>query len=167
MTEADLYTLYKGVYLPALVHTPESLKYYEDFKFRSDDILIVTYPKSGTTWMQEVLPLVVSGGDPASVESLPNWDRVPWLEETRALTLSLEDHPSPRLMTTHFTPSMMPTSFHQAKPKVVYVMRNPKDVFTSFITVGLPRSWSLRALGQSSYKSSWREKSCLDPGSIT
>ncbi|XP_032430801.1 sulfotransferase family 2, cytosolic sulfotransferase 2 isoform X1 [Xiphophorus hellerii] len=131
MTEADLYTLYKGVYVPTAVHTPESLKYYEEFTFRPDDVVIVTYPKSGTTWMQEILPLIVSGGDPASVETLPNWDRVPWLEETRASILKLEERPSPRLFTTHFHYSMMPPSFFQVKPKVVYVMRNPKDVFTS------------------------------------
>ncbi|XP_054913521.1 sulfotransferase 2A1-like isoform X1 [Poeciliopsis prolifica] len=131
MTEADLYTLYKGVYVPKAVHTPESLKYYEEFTFRPDDVVIATYPKSGTTWMQEILPLIVSGGDPASVETLPNWDRVPWLEETRASILKLEERPSPRLFTTHFHYDMMPPSFFQVKPKVVYVMRNPKDVFTS------------------------------------
>ncbi|XP_014916082.1 bile salt sulfotransferase-like isoform X1 [Poecilia latipinna] len=131
MTEADLYTLYKGVYVPNGVHTPESLKYYEEFTFRPDDVVIVTYPKSGTTWMQEILPLILSGGDPASVETLPNWDRVPWLEETRASSLKLEERPSPRLFTTHFHYNMMPPSFFQVKPKVVYVMRNPKDVFTS------------------------------------
>ncbi|XP_023128619.2 sulfotransferase 2B1-like [Amphiprion ocellaris] len=131
MTEAELYTVYKGIYVPAHLHTPQSLKYFEEFSFRPDDILITTYPKSGTTWMQEIVPLIMSGGDPASVESLCNWDRVPWLEETRASELNLEDRPSPRLLTTHFHYSMMPPSFFEAKPRVIYVMRNPKDVFTS------------------------------------
>lgn len=131
MTETELYTLYKGVYVPSSLHPPESLRYYEEFAFRPDDILIVTYPKSGTTWMQEMLPLIISGGDPASIETLHNWDRVPWLEENRALTLNLEKRPSPRMFTTHFHYSMMPPSFFEVKPKVIYVMRNPKDVFTS------------------------------------
>ncbi|KAM6963587.1 sulfotransferase family 2, cytosolic sulfotransferase 2 [Tautogolabrus adspersus] len=131
MTEAELYTMYKGVYLPSFVHPQESIEYYEDFTFRPDDILIVTYPKSGTTWMQEIVPLITSGGDPASVETLPNWDRVPWLEENRARILNLEQRPSPRMFSTHFQYNMMPPSFFEVKPKVVYVMRNPKDVFTS------------------------------------
>lgn len=47
MTEAELYTLYKGVYVPSNLHPPQSLKYYEEFTFRSDDIIIAIYPKSG------------------------------------------------------------------------------------------------------------------------
>lgn len=47
MAKVDLYAEYKGVYVPVHLHTPVSLKYYEDFTFRSDDILIITYPKSG------------------------------------------------------------------------------------------------------------------------
>ncbi|XP_070783036.1 sulfotransferase family 2, cytosolic sulfotransferase 2 [Enoplosus armatus] len=131
MTEAELYTLYKGVYIPSSLHSPQSLKFCEEFTFRPEDIVIVTYPKSGTTWMQEIIPLIMSRGDPASVESLPNWDRVPWLEERRAYLLNLEERPSPRMFTTHFKYNMMPPSFFEVKPKVVYVMRNPKDVFTS------------------------------------
>ncbi|XP_026208042.1 sulfotransferase family 2, cytosolic sulfotransferase 2 [Anabas testudineus] len=131
MTEAELYTVYKGVYVPSHLHPPHSLRYYEEFAFRPDDIIVATYPKSGTTWMQEIVPLVVSGGDPASVETLPNWDRVPWLEEQRACILNLEQRPSPRMFSTHFHYNMMPASFFEVKPKVIYVMRNPKDVFTS------------------------------------
>ncbi|CAN9508888.1 unnamed protein product [Ophioblennius macclurei] len=131
MTEAELYSVHKGVYVSVTLHPPKSLKYYEDFTFRPDDILIVTYPKSGTTWTQEIIPLVLSGGDSASVETLPNWDRVPWLEESRACTLSLEDRPSPRVFTTHYNYNMMTKSYFQVKPKVIYVMRNPKDVLTS------------------------------------
>ncbi|KAG7270604.1 hypothetical protein CRUP_011520, partial [Coryphaenoides rupestris] len=105
---------------------------YEDFQFRPDDILIATYPKSGTTWMQEIVPLVQAEGDPAAVQSLPNWDRAPWLEGLATHTLNLEQRPSPRVLTTHHQYSVLPPSFFKARPKVVYVMRNPKDVCTSF-----------------------------------
>ncbi|XP_042252349.1 sulfotransferase 2B1-like isoform X1 [Thunnus maccoyii] len=131
MTEAEYYIEYKGVYLPSSLHPPKSLKYYEEFTFRPDDIVIVTYPKSGTTWMQEIVPLIMSGGDPASVETLPNWDRVPWLEVHQTRFLRLESRPSPRMFATHYQYNMMPPSFFEVKPKVIYVMRNPKDVFTS------------------------------------
>ncbi|KAK5851317.1 hypothetical protein PBY51_002120 [Eleginops maclovinus] len=131
MTEAELYTVYKGLRVPSLLHTPKSLKYFEEFTFRQDDIIIVTYPKSGTTWTQEIVPLIMSGGDPASVETVPNWERVPWLEEIQASTYNLEQRPSPRMLTTHFPYNMMPPSFFEVRPKVIYVMRNPKDVFVS------------------------------------
>lgn len=131
MTEAELYSQYKGVYLPKVVHHPECLKHFEEFTFRTDDIIIATYPKSGTTWMQEIVPLILSEGDMASVLTLPNWDRMPWLEAHRAMALNLEQRPSPRCFVSHLHYSMMPKSFFKVKPKVIVVMRNPKDVFTS------------------------------------
>ncbi|XP_042590814.1 sulfotransferase 2B1-like [Cyprinus carpio] len=131
MTEAELYSVYKGVYLPTHLHPPESLKYCEEFTFRPDDILIVTYPKSGTTWMQEVVPLIVSEGDLTPVLTVPNWDRVPWLEEHRAILLNLEQRPSPRVFATHFHHHMMNESYFKTKPRVIYLMSDCKDVFTS------------------------------------
>uniref|UniRef100_A0A8C2FNH1 Sulfotransferase n=1 Tax=Cyprinus carpio TaxID=7962 RepID=A0A8C2FNH1_CYPCA len=135
MTEAELYSVYKGVYLPTHLHPAESLKYCEEFTFRPDDILIVTYPKSGTTWMQEVVPLIVSEGDLTPVLTVPNWDRVPWLEEHRAILLNLEQRPSPRVFP--HTACALFNEMHSdycvlhSVLQVLYVMRNPKDVFTS------------------------------------
>ncbi|KAI5103033.1 sulfotransferase family 2, cytosolic sulfotransferase 2, partial [Silurus meridionalis] len=144
MTEADLYCEYKGVYVPKQLHPPESLKYYEDFTFRQDDVLIVTFPKSGflsplsflffflgTTWMQEIVPLIHSEGDLTPVHTIPNWKRVPWLEQERVIQLNLEQRPSPRIFSTHLHHSMMNDFYFKVKPKVIYVLRNPKDVFTS------------------------------------
>lgn len=131
MTEADLYLTYRGLHLSKEYHSAESLSYCEQFTFRPDDILIVTFPKSGTTWVQEIVPLILSGGDPASVETLPNVHRCPWLEHTVASRLRLEDRASPRVLTTHLYYHMMPKSFYTAKPKVIYIIRNPKDVLVS------------------------------------
>ncbi|KAL0984980.1 hypothetical protein UPYG_G00151380 [Umbra pygmaea] len=80
--------------------------------------------------MKEILPLILNGGDLTPVQSIPNWDRVPWLEETRA-SLVLKGQPSPRAMVSHLPYHLMPPSFFTSKAKVIYVTRNPKDVMVS------------------------------------
>ena len=37
---------------------------WNDFSFRDDDIIISTYAKSGTTWMQQIIGQLLFGGDP-------------------------------------------------------------------------------------------------------
>ena len=37
---------------------------WNDFPFRDDDIVISTYAKSGTTWMQQIIAQMLFGGDP-------------------------------------------------------------------------------------------------------
>ncbi|KAJ8384472.1 hypothetical protein AAFF_G00204930 [Aldrovandia affinis] len=130
METSDKYMYYHGLMLPNVVHTEESLKYARTFKVQDEDVFAITYPKSGTTWMQEILPLVMNGGDLTPVQTVPNWDRVPWLEETRA-ALVLNDRPSPRAMATHLPYHLMPPSFFTCKAKVIYVTRNPKDIAVS------------------------------------
>lgn len=67
--------------------------------------------------MQEILPLVLNGGDLTPVQTIPNWDRVPWLEEKR-LALVVDKMESPRGLVTHFPYYLMPPSFHTSKAKV-------------------------------------------------
>ncbi len=47
MTEEELYTMYKGIYLPLHFNPPQALQYMEGITFRPDDVIIATYPKSG------------------------------------------------------------------------------------------------------------------------
>lgn len=72
---------------------------------------------SGTTWVQEILPPLLNGGDLTSVETIPNWDRVPWLEETRA-SVVLDKLHSPRALVSHMPYNLMPSSFFKSKAKV-------------------------------------------------
>lgn len=67
--------------------------------------------------MQEILPLVLNGGDLTPIQTIPNWDRAPWLEEKR-LALVVDQLTSPRPMVTHFPYQLMPPSFHTSKAKV-------------------------------------------------
>lgn len=73
---------------------------------------------TGTTWLQEIVPLIVSEGDFTPVLTVPNWDRVPWLRGDRAILLNLEQRPSPRIFATHFHHQMMNKSYFTIKPRV-------------------------------------------------
>ena len=47
---------------------------WNDFKFRDDDIVIATYGKSGTTWMQQILAqLIFKGQEGIAVSPLSPW----------------------------------------------------------------------------------------------
>ena len=72
---------------------------------------------AGTTWMQEILPLVLNGGDLTPVHNIVNWDRVPWLEEKRLAEI-VDRLTSPRSLVSHFPYNLMPPSFHTSKAKV-------------------------------------------------
>ncbi|XP_029307858.1 sulfotransferase family 2, cytosolic sulfotransferase 3 [Cottoperca gobio] len=130
MSSEEIYLNYKGLMFPKETHSLESLEFAQEFKFKDEDVMAVVYPKSGTIWMQEILPLLLNGGDLTPIHTIPNWDRVPWLEEKR-LALLVDKMASPRAMVTHFPYQLMPPSFHTSKAKVIYVMRNPKDILVS------------------------------------
>lgn len=47
MDNNELYLIYHGLMLPKISHSWESLSYFEKFDFKDDDVIAVTYPKSG------------------------------------------------------------------------------------------------------------------------
>uniref|UniRef100_A0A8D2DEF9 Sulfotransferase n=1 Tax=Sciurus vulgaris TaxID=55149 RepID=A0A8D2DEF9_SCIVU len=122
----------QGILFPKGLYSPESISQAENTSnVRDDDIFIITYPKSGTTWMIEILSLILKNGDPSWIRSVPIWERAPWCE-TVISAFTLQDQTSPRLLSSHLPIQLFPKAFFSTKAKVIYLSRNPRDVVVSF-----------------------------------
>jgi len=155
--EVSYETTPPGMVLPKM--TPQ--KFLDDmieYNVKKDDIFLVSYPKSGTTWMQRILSLMLVEGDVQAVSKTHLWESVPFLENAQRVALRTvvnEDDPlkgmyeiaetmdSPRLMKTHLPIQFLPKQIEEVKPRVIYIARNPKDTAASFfhfckIIRGLP-----------------------------
>ena len=93
---------------------------------RPDDVFIATYPKSGTTLMQMMVYQLSTTG---SMDIDHIGDHVPWFEVVGAgRPQYLASLPSPRFFKSHHRRDELP-----AKGKVIYVVRDVKDVAVSYL----------------------------------
>ncbi|XP_034844848.1 sulfotransferase 1A1 [Mirounga angustirostris] len=124
----------KGI--PLVKYFAEALGSLQDFQAQPDDLLISTYPKSGTTWVSEILDMIYQGGDVQKCQRAPIFIRVPFLEfKVPGVPTGLEvlkDTPAPRLIKTHLPLALLPQTLLDQKVKVVYMARNAKDVAVSY-----------------------------------
>ncbi|XP_033099686.1 sulfotransferase 1E1-like [Anneissia japonica] len=129
--------IWDEVIYPWFVHA-ETLDAMSDFQVRHDDVYVISYPKSGTTWTQEIVSLINSNGEPDSVKDKHVEERVPHLEMSTAIPgtilyprITAMPDDKPRLIKTHLPYQHMPKDFLVKKPKIVYIARNYKDVSVS------------------------------------
>ncbi|XP_072050078.1 sulfotransferase 1B1-like [Amphiura filiformis] len=144
--------VYDGITFPPLVKA-SNLDAMKTWQVREDDIFVVTYPKSGTHWMFEIVNLIVNKGDPAKFDRsrMPtapelnvNIDLSAMQGDVEAITASpagyeiIDGWNSPRIIGTHMHERFMPPDAWKKKVKIVYLGRNPKDVFCSSAAFSLP-----------------------------
>ncbi|KAM4631693.1 sulfotransferase 1 family member D1-like [Discoglossus pictus] len=107
-----------------------------NFQARPDDLLICTYPKSGTTWMSEIVDLLMDGGITERSKRGAIFERVPFLEyavpDMPTGTELLNKQDSPRVIKTHLPVHLIPKDFWEKDCKIIYVARNGKDVLVSY-----------------------------------
>lgn len=101
---------------------------WEDFKFRNDDIIIASYAKSGTTWMQQIIAQLLFNG----AEGLPVAEMSPWLDlrvppkEIKLPAIEAQEHR--RFLKTHLPVDALVFS---PKAKYIYIGRDGRDVVWS------------------------------------
>uniref|UniRef100_A0A3P8Y9N9 Sulfotransferase n=1 Tax=Esox lucius TaxID=8010 RepID=A0A3P8Y9N9_ESOLU len=120
---------HKGFNLIRGVHDSEHIDSLKTFEVREDDILVVTYPKSGTTWMQYIISLMFHESEMTQGDEV-TMKHVPWLE-VKYPKIDFGRMSSPRTFVSHLPTLMVPDGFKR-KGKVMYISRNPKDVAVSF-----------------------------------
>ncbi|XP_075696093.1 sulfotransferase 2B1 [Rhinoderma darwinii] len=122
---------YKGATFVKGVHSEESLTYAEnEFEVFDDDIYNVTYPKSGTNWMIEILNLIKNKGDHTISKTVPIYTRSPWYEVVGSQEIIQKMEP-PRIICSHLPHYIFAKSYFKSKAKIIYTMRNPRDVIVS------------------------------------
>ncbi|XP_034965042.1 amine sulfotransferase-like [Zootoca vivipara] len=132
MQPAEKYVFkHKEYYFQADYTSPEYIDSLEDFEIRDSDVFVVTYPKSGTTWTQNILSLIFHEGHRNGTENVNILNRVPWLEFKNP-NVDYVNRPSPRLFASHLPYYLVPKGLRNGRAKVVYVARNPKDVLVSY-----------------------------------
>ncbi|XP_057618487.1 amine sulfotransferase-like [Chionomys nivalis] len=103
----------------------------DDQEIRDDDVFIVTYPKSGTVWTQQILSLIYFDGHRNNTENIQIAERAPFFEY-KSPNVDFAKMPSPRIFCTHLPYYLVPKVFKNKKVKILYIYRNPKDVLTSY-----------------------------------
>lgn len=101
---------------------------WNDFEFRDDDIIIGTYGKSGTTWMQQIVSQLLFDG----AEGLETAEMSPWMDlrippkEVKLQAVEAQTHR--RFLKTHLPVDALVFS---GKAKYLYIARDGRDIVWS------------------------------------
>lgn len=120
------------IVFPPFVTQKEMDAITESFTVRNDDVFVVAYPKSGTTWMEQIVHLLTNQGEQGDKVLS---EAVPWVEGAAnkygGLDAFVESAVGRRSFHSHLPYALMPGVL-DSQARYIYVARNPKDNAVSF-----------------------------------
>lgn len=111
-------------------------------KVRKDDVWILSFPKTGTTLLSNIVSQLTQGFDFSSnvfdtrntygLETIyinipgktSHSEKMNWLK-------IVDSAPPQRILKSHLQPQLLPIDLWTIQPKMIYIARNPKDVAIS------------------------------------
>jgi len=109
----------------APLFSAEGIKQGMALKLRASDVVITPFGKSGTTWTQQIVHTLRTGGD----MDFDDISRVvPWIETASILGIDLdaEQRANPRAFKSHLSADLVPKG-----GRYINVVRHPADVLVS------------------------------------
>ncbi|XP_043276423.1 luciferin sulfotransferase-like [Venturia canescens] len=142
----------KGFCLPA--YYKKFANSIENFEVRDDDVWVCSFPKSGTTWTQEMVWCIANNLDFEAAKVVLS-ERFPFFEHSALFDYTtilsrmdgfqfpelveqsvsyVDKLPSPRFIKSHLPFDLLPRQIREGmkKPKIIYVARNAKDTCISY-----------------------------------
>ncbi|ETE68661.1 Sulfotransferase 1C2, partial [Ophiophagus hannah] len=135
--------------VPLLKSTCNEWSRIQCFQAKPNDILICTYPKSGTTWIQEIVDMIQQDGDLQKCQRASLHYRHPfieWAKPYQPLGVDQADRmPSPRTLKTHLPIQLLPKSFWMESCKVFIAEAkpSPEDLKNSVNEQYVTLSWNM------------------------
>ncbi|KAK3793730.1 hypothetical protein RRG08_006551 [Elysia crispata] len=126
---------YRGFVFPNLFL--DKIRNIHTFDVREDDVWVITFPKSGTTWVQEIVYLLMNDLDTEKALKLNIDIRFPYFEFVEPGLQAIAEMPSPRLIKSHLPFSILPNQMKNKRPKIIYIVRNPKDIVVSYYSFAI------------------------------
>ncbi|XP_071104953.1 sulfotransferase 6B1-like [Haliotis cracherodii] len=108
------------------VFNEEIIRNIPDVDIRDDDVLLCGYMRSGTHWCFEVINMLLRKCD----DTIPHPKEHFHLEQV--FNEELAQYPSPRVLNGHMHFDRLPKAAIEKKVKVVYVLRDPRDIACSW-----------------------------------
>nr|KAG5698797.1 hypothetical protein BaRGS_032216 [Batillaria attramentaria] len=118
--------MWKGFRLPYFEDDLDThFEKVHNMQLRNDDVLLCSYPKSGTHWVWRILDLLTHEsadyGDRYFTHGLLDMQRVD----------RLNNMAPPRVLTTHLPLQFLPRQVKDKRTRIVHMYRNPKALITS------------------------------------
>ncbi|XP_047150176.1 cytosolic sulfotransferase 15-like [Vigna umbellata] len=133
--------LFQNFWCPS-IHVEALENFQKHFQAKESDVIVASFPKSGTIWLKALTFAIVNHQRFSSLENHPlltsnPHELVPFLESVFGGNIQdhqiqlLDSKPDPRIFGTHTPFPSLPESIKESNCKIIYICRNPYDNFVS------------------------------------